>query len=156
MSVFVSVTAVTRAGEIITLMPDDMNFAYRTCGVAPDTVFTEALFQGFERAPDEVHAINARVQAHRERDQETKVRTAGSTFKNPPGHSSWRLIRDAGGLDLRVGQAQMSKKHANFLIAHEGATAADIEALGEEIRTLVKAKTGIELEWEVKRVGLPG
>lgn len=151
---FVSATAVTRAGEIITLGPDEMNFAYRTCGVPADTIFTEAVFQGFERAPDEVHAINARVQEHRERDQETKVRTAGSTFKNPPGHSSWRLIRDAGGQDLRIGQAEMSKKHANFLIAHDGATAADIETLGEEIRKLVKAKSGVELEWEVKRVGM--
>jgi UDP-N-acetylmuramate dehydrogenase len=94
------------------------------------------------------------VQEHRERDQETKVRTAGSTFKNPPGHSSWRLIRDSGGLDLRVGQAEMSRKHANFLIAHEGASADDIETLGEEIIALVKAKTGVTLEWEVKRVGV--
>lgn len=151
---FVSATAVTRAGEIVTLGPDEMKFAYRTSGVAADTIFTEAVFQGFPRDPAEVHAINARVQEHRERDQETKVRTAGSTFKNPPGHSSWRLIRDAGGQDLRVGQAEMSKKHANFLIAHDGATAADIETLGEEIRKLVKAKSGIELEWEVKRVGV--
>ena len=151
---FVEATAVTRAGEIITLTPEDMKFTYRNCGVAPDTIFTEAVFQGFERAPQEVHAINARVQEHRERDQETKVRTAGSTFKNPPGHSSWRLIRDVGGQDLRVGQAQMSQKHANFLIAHDGATAADIETLGENIRALVKAKSGVELEWEVKRVGI--
>jgi UDP-N-acetylmuramate dehydrogenase len=102
----------------------------------------------------EVAAINARVQAHRERDQETKVRTAGSTFKNPPGHSAWRLIRDSGGLDLRVGSVEMSKKHANFLIAHDGATAADIETLGEEIRRRVRERFGIELEWEVKRVGV--
>lgn len=152
---FVEAKAVTRAGEIITLSPDDMTFVYRGCGVAPDTVFTETLLQGFPRAPEEVRAINARVQEHRERDQETKVRTAGSTFKNPPGHSSWRLIRDAGGLDLRVGQAEMSRKHANFLIAHDGATAADIEGLGEEIIARVKARSGITLEWEVKRVGDP-
>ena len=152
---FVEARAVTRAGEIITLGLDDMKFVYRSCGVPADVIFTEALFQGFERAPEEVHAINARVQEHRERDQETKIRTAGSTFKNPPGQSSWRLIRDAGGLDLRVGQAEMSKKHANFLIAHEGASAADIEGLGEDIRRLVKAKSGIELEWEVKRIGVP-
>lgn len=151
---FVEAKAVTRAGEIVTLKSADMKFAYRTSGVPADTIFTEALFQGFPRSPEEVQAINAEVQAHREKDQETKVRTAGSTFKNPPGHSSWRLIRDAGGLELRVGQAEMSKKHANFLIAHEGATARDIEMLGEEIRKLVKAKSGVELEWEVKRVGV--
>lgn len=151
---FAEAKAVTRAGEIIRLGPDDMKFAYRTCGVAPDTIFTEAVFQGFSREPEEVRAINARVQEHREKDQETKVRTAGSTFKNPTGYSSWRLIRDSGGLELRIGQAEMSRKHANFLIAHDGATAADIETLGEEIRKLVKAKSGIELEWEVKRVGI--
>lgn len=152
---FVEATAVTRAGEIVKLGLDDMKFVYRASGAPADLVFTEAVFQGFARAPEAVHAINARVQEHRERDQETKVRTAGSTFKNPPGHSSWRLIRDAGGLDLRVGQAEMSRKHANFLIAHDGATAHDIETLGEEIRRLVKAKSGIELEWEVKRIGVP-
>lgn len=152
---FVEAKAVTRAGEVITLTPEDMKFVYRGCGVAPDVIFTEALLQGFARAPDDVREINARVQEHRERDQETKVRTAGSTFKNPPGHSAWRLIRDAGGLDLRVGQAEMSRKHANFLIAHDGATAADIEGLGESVIALVREKHGITLEWEVKRVGVP-
>jgi UDP-N-acetylmuramate dehydrogenase len=152
---FVEATAVTRSGEIITLKPEDMKFVYRGCSVPADTIFTEALFEGFAREPDAVRAINARVQEHRERDQETKVRTAGSTFKNPPGYSAWRLIRDSGGLDLRVGAAEMSKKHANFLIAHDGATAADIEKLGEAVIALVKKKTGMMLEWEVKRVGIP-
>jgi UDP-N-acetylmuramate dehydrogenase len=153
---FVEATAVTRAGEIVRLGPDEMKFVYRGCGVAPDTIFTQAVFQGFARPADEVKAINARVQEHRERDQEIKVRTAGSTFKNPPGHSSWKLIREAGGLELRVGQAEMSRKHANFLIAHDGATAADIEGLGEAVIALVRDRTGITLEWEVKRVGVPG
>jgi len=152
---FVEATAVTRAGEVVKLSLDDMKFVYRNSGAPADLIFTEAVFQGFARPPEEVAAINARVQEHREKDQETKVRTAGSTFKNPPGHSSWRLIRDAGGLDLSVGQAEMSKKHANFLIAHDGATAADIEGLGEAVRAKVKAHSGIELEWEVKRVGIP-
>ncbi len=152
----VEAKAVTRAGEIVTLARDEMGFVYRGCGVAPDTIFVEAVLQGFPRDAREVHAINARVQEHRERDQETKVRTAGSTFKNPPGHSAWRLVRDAGGLELRVGQAEMSKKHANFLIAHDGATATDVETLGEEIRRRVKAGSGIDLEWEVKRVGVHG
>lgn len=150
---FVCARAVTRAGEIVTLRPDDMKFAYRSCGVPPDTIFTEAVLQGFARPTEDVEAINVRVQEHRERDQETKVRTAGSTFKNPPGHSAWRLIRDAGCLDLRIGGAEMSKKHANFLIAHDGASAADIEELGEEVRRRVKAHSGVDLEWEVKRIG---
>lgn len=151
---FVEAKAVTRAGKIVTLDRAAMGFVYRGCGVAADMIFVEALLEGFPREPAAIHAINARVQEHREKDQEMKVRTAGSTFKNPPGHSAWRLVRDAGGLDLRFGQAEMSKKHANFLIAHDGAKAADIEALGEEIRRRVKAGQGIDLEWEVKRVGI--
>ena len=153
---FVSATAVTRAGEIVSLSPDGMKFVYRNSGAPADLIFTEAVLQGFARDSAEVAAINARVQEHRERDQETKVRTAGSTFKNPPGASAWRLIREAGGQQVRIGQAEMSKKHANFLIAHDGASAADIEALGEEIRRLVRVHSGIELEWEVKRIGVAG
>ena len=151
---FVEATAVTRAGEIVTLTPEDMKFVYRNSGAPADLVFTEAVFQGFARDPAEVAAINARVQEHRERDQETKVRTAGSTFKNPPGHSSWKLIDAAGCRGLRVGQARMSEKHCNFLIAEDGATAAEIEALGELVRARVFDTSGIRLEWEVKRVGV--
>lgn len=152
---FVEATAVARDGSIVRLGPDEMKFEYRAARVPTDLIFTEAVLQGVASTPAQVAEVNARVQTHREQEQETKVRTAGSTFKNPPGHSAWRLIRDAGGLELRIGQVEMSKKHANFLIAHAGATAADIEALGEAVRAAVKAKSGVELEWEVKRVGNP-
>jgi len=151
---FIEATAVTRGGDIVTLKPDDMRFEYRSSHAGEGLVFTSALFQGFAKAPEAVAETNRRVQEHRERDQETKVRTAGSTFKNPPGHSSWRLIDAAGCRGLRVGKARMSEKHANFLIAEEGATAAEIEALGELVRARVKATSGIELEWEVKRMGV--
>lgn len=151
---FVRATAVTRAGEIVTLLPEDMNFEYRASRVAEGIVFTEAVLQGFAKAPDAVLETNRRVQEHRESDQETKVRTAGSTFKNPPGHSAWRLIDAAGCRGLKVGQARMSMKHANFLIAEDGATAADIEALGELVRARVRETSGVELHWEVKRVGV--
>ncbi len=152
---FVEAQAVTRAGEIVTLKPEEMRFGYRSSG-AGDVIFTQAVLQGFARAPEAVAAINARVQAHREADQETKVRTAGSTFKNPPGHSAWRLIDAAGCRGLRVGQARMSEKHANFLIAEEGANAAQIEALGELVRARVLDTSGVSLEWEVKRIGVYG
>ena len=151
---FVSATAVTRAGEIVTLSAEDMKFEYRASRVAEGTVFTEVLLQGFVKPAEAVQETNRKVQEHRERDQETKVRTAGSTFKNPPGHSSWKLIDAAGCRGLRVGQVRMSEKHANFLVAEEGATAAEIEALGELVRARVKATSGVELEWEVKRVGV--
>ena len=125
-----------------------------TLSVAEGTVFTEVLLQGFVKPAEAVQETNRKVQEHRERDQETKVRTAGSTFKNPPGHSSWKLIDAAGCRGLKVGNVRMSEKHCNFLIAEEGATAAEIEALGELVRARVKATSGVELDWEVKRVGV--
>jgi UDP-N-acetylmuramate dehydrogenase len=91
----------------------------------------------------------------REASQPVKTKTGGSTFKNPPGHKSWQLIDEAGCRGLMKGAAQVSEKHCNFLINTGDATAADIEALGEEVRSRVKAKSGIELEWEIKRVGVP-
>ena len=151
---FVAATAVTRAGEVVTLSAEDMKFEYRASRIADGIVFTELVLQGFAKAPEAVAETNRRVQEHRERDQETKVRTAGSTFKNPPGHSAWRLIDAAGCRGLKVGNARMSEKHANFLIAEDGATAAEIEALGELVRARVLATSGQVLDWEVKRIGV--
>ena len=96
-----------------------------------------------------------KVQEHRERDQETRAKTGGSTFKNPPGHSAWRLIDAAGCRGLTFGGAQVSEKHCNFLPNPGEATAADAEGLGEEVRRRVKATSGVELQWEIKRVGKP-
>ncbi|MBL8588647.1 MAG: UDP-N-acetylmuramate dehydrogenase [Methylobacteriaceae bacterium] len=151
---FVSARAAARDGSIVTLSPQDMKFEYRRSGAPGDLIFTQATFRG---VPDDEAAIRARmaqVQAHRERDQETRAKTGGSTFKNPPGHSAWRLIDAAGCRGLRHGGAQVSEKHCNFLLNLGEATAADIEALGEEVRDRVRAQSGVTLEWEIKRIGV--
>lgn len=151
---FVSARAVRRSGEIVTLGPQDMAFAYRSSGAPDDLVFTEAKFRGAPAGEAAIRAIMAKVQEHRERDQETRAKTGGSTFKNPPGHSAWRLIDAAGCRGLRFGGAQVSEKHCNFLLNLGEATAADVEGLGEEVRRRVKAQSGVELQWEIKRVGV--
>jgi UDP-N-acetylmuramate dehydrogenase len=132
-----------------------MGFVYRKSSVPDDFVFVEAVFEGTR---DEPAAIRARMEAlveQREATQPVKSRTGGSTFKNPPGHKAWQLIDQAGCRGLVHGGALVSEKHCNFLINTGAATAAEIEALGEEVRARVKAKSGIALEWEIKRVGTP-
>jgi UDP-N-acetylmuramate dehydrogenase len=117
-------------------------------------IFVEAVFEG---VPDDPAAIKARMEelsANREASQPIKSRTGGSTFKNPPGHKAWALIDQAGCRGLMMGAAQVSEKHTNFLINTGEASAAELEALGEEVRRRVKEKSGIALEWEIKRVGV--
>jgi UDP-N-acetylmuramate dehydrogenase len=132
-----------------------MAFEYRKAkGASDDLIFIEAVLQG---APDEPAAIRARMDelsANREASQPIKSRTGGSTFKNPPGHKAWQLIDEAGCRGLKIGAAQVSEKHTNFLINTGEATAAELEALGEEVRKRVKEKSGITLDWEIKRVGV--
>jgi UDP-N-acetylmuramate dehydrogenase len=131
-----------------------MAFVYRKAQVADDLIFVDAVFEG---TPDVPVAIRARMDdlvAQREASQPIKSRTGGSTFKNPPGHKAWQLIDEAGCRGLMHGAAQVSEKHCNFLINTGEASAADLEALGEEVRAKVKAKSGIMLEWEIKRVGV--
>lgn len=152
---FVSARAVRRDGEIVTLTPDDMAFAYRNSGAPLDLIFTQATFRGARGDAEAIRATMGKVQEHRERDQETRAKTGGSTFKNPPGHSAWRLIDAAGCRGLTFGGAQVSEKHCNFLLNLGEATAADVEGLGEEVRRRVKATSGVELQWEIKRVGKP-
>ena len=149
----VSVTAVTRAGAIVTLSNVDMGYAYRHSSVAPDLIFTSAVFEGVPTPRIEIEAAMAAVQEHRETAQPIRERTGGSTFKNPPGHSAWKLIDQAGCRGLRVGGAQVSEKHCNFLINVDGASGHDIECLGETVRARVLAATGVRLEWEIKRLG---
>jgi UDP-N-acetylmuramate dehydrogenase len=151
---FVSARAVRRDGEIVTLSLDDMAFVYRNSGAPADLIFTEASFRGAPADEAKIRTAMAKVQEHRERDQETRAKTGGSTFKNPPGHSAWRLIDAAGCRGLKFGGAQVSEKHCNFLLNLGEATSADIEGLGEEVRRRVKAKSGVELQWEIKRVGV--
>lgn len=162
--VFESATAVTRAGEVVTLAPEDMNFAYRASN-AGEVVFTEAVLKGAPGEPAAIEARMAEALAKREATQPTRDRTAGSTFRNPAGFSStgrgdhsldlmaWKLIDEAGCRGLTLGGAVMNEKHPNFLTNAGGATAADLENLGELVRERVLKSSGIALEWEIKRIG---
>ena len=151
--VLVSAHGVTRAGEVVSLSNAEMKFAYRKTGADPSIIFTSALFRGMPTDAEAIRLRMAEVQNHRETAQPIREKTGGSTFKNPPGHSAWKLVDAAGCRGLVVGDAQVSEMHCNFLINLGRATAADIETLGETVRERVKAHSGIELEWEIKRIG---
>ena len=153
--VFVEATAVDGRGVKHKLSPEDMGFSYRKADVPNDFIFVEAVFEGVKDDPAAVRARTSELLKKREASQPVKSKTGGSTFKNPPGCKAWQLIEEAGCRGLRLGGAQVSEMHANFLINADNATAADIEALGEEVRARVKEKSGIDLEWEIKRVGVP-
>jgi UDP-N-acetylmuramate dehydrogenase len=132
----------------------DMQYSYRHCGAPDDIIFTQALFQGTPGNPAEIAAEMDKITESREATQPIKSRTGGSTFKNPPGHKAWQLIDAAGCRGLKVGDAQVSQMHCNFLINLGSASAADIETLGETVRRRVKEHSGIDLEWEIKRIGV--
>jgi UDP-N-acetylmuramate dehydrogenase len=153
--VLVEARGVTPKGEIVTFSHADMGFTYRNSAAAThDIIFTSALFQGRPGDKAAIQAEMDRVTAAREAAQPIKERTGGSTFKNPEGGKAWQLIDAAGCRGLRVGGAQVSEMHCNFLINTGGATAADVEGLGEEVRRRVKANSGYELHWEIKRIGV--
>jgi UDP-N-acetylmuramate dehydrogenase len=153
--VLVEARGVTRKGEIVTLSHAQMGFTYRNSAAATmDVIFTSALFQGRPGDQAAIQAEMDRVTAAREAAQPIKERTGGSTFKNPQGGKAWQLIDAAGCRGLRVGGAQVSEMHCNFLINTGGASAADIEGLGEEVRRRVKESSGYELHWEIKRLGV--
>jgi UDP-N-acetylmuramate dehydrogenase len=145
--------AVDRQGGIHVLKTGDMHYTYRHCGVPDDYIFTQALFAGERGDPAVIGAEMDKITESREATQPIKSRTGGSTFKNPPDHKAWQLIDAAGCRGLRQGDAQVSEMHCNFLINLGGASAADIETLGETVRQRVKANSGVELEWEIKRIG---
>lgn len=153
--VLVEARGVRRSGEIITLSHGDMGFSYRKSaeGLA-DVIFTSALFQGRPGDRAAIQAEMDRVTAAREAAQPIKERTGGSTFKNPEGGKAWQLIDAAGCRGLRLGAAQVSEMHCNFLINTGGASAADVEGLGEEVRRRVREHSGYELQWEIKRIGV--
>lgn len=156
--VLLEATALDRTGKRITLSNTDFGFTYRHNALPEGLIFLDATFQG---SPDDPAAITARmaeIMAKREGSQPIREKTGGSTFKNPVNAqgeklSAWKLNDEAGMRGHRRGGAQVSEKHANFLINRGDATAADIESLGEDVRAAVKAKHGIELEWEIRRVG---
>ncbi|MBY6116296.1 UDP-N-acetylmuramate dehydrogenase [Mameliella alba] len=163
----VEVRAVTRAGELVTLPAADLQLAYRQSVLPDGWVLVEAVFEGTEGEPE---ALAARMEAQlkkRDETQPTKDRTAGSTFRNPAGFSStgreddthelkaWKVIDEAGMRGATQGGAQMSPKHSNFLVNTGDASAADLEGLGEEVRKKVFQHSGIQLHWEIMRVGEP-
>ena len=151
--VLASARAVDPAGNIHVLSLADMGFTYRHSAVPHDWIFTEALFQGTPGETAEILRAMDEVAAYRETHQPIKERTGGSTFKNPEGHSAWKLIDAAGCRGFRVGGAMVSEKHCNFLINDRNATGEDIERLGEIVRARVKAHSGVTLQWEIIRLG---
>ncbi|MEK9278187.1 UDP-N-acetylmuramate dehydrogenase [Bradyrhizobium sp. ISRA442] len=153
--VLVEATGVARDGRKHVFSNAEMKFVYRRSGVDPSIIFTSARFHGAIRDAEAIRARMAEVQSHRETAQPIREKTGGSTFKNPPGHSAWKLIDAAGCRGLRVGGAQVSEMHCNFLINTGDASGHDIETLGETVRERVKANSGIELHWEIKRIGIP-
>jgi UDP-N-acetylmuramate dehydrogenase len=152
--VLVEARGVTRAGAIVSYTNAEMGFTYRHCAVPDDVIFTGALFEGRPGEPAAILAEMNAITEARSSTQPVNTRTGGSTFKNPPGAKAWELIDAAGCRGLRMGDAQVSELHCNFLINHGTATAAQIEGLGEEVRRRVRERSGVELEWEIKRVGL--
>jgi UDP-N-acetylmuramate dehydrogenase len=152
--VLVSAWGYDRTGARRDLKLADFGYAYRHSEAPADIVWVEALYQGRTDDPAAIEARMAEITARREQTQPIREKTGGSTFKNPPGHSSWKLVDAAGWRGKPYGGAMFSPLHANFLINTGEATAADLEGLGEAVRADVRAKTGVELEWEIKRIGL--
>ena len=150
----IEVRAIDRDGRMHVLPTGEMNYSYRHCGVPEDVIFTQALFQGEPGKAETIAAEMEKITEARETTQPIKSRTGGSTFKNPPGRKAWQLIDAAGCRGLRLGDAQISELHCNFLINLGRATAADIETLGETVRRRVKESSGVDLEWEIKRIGV--
>lgn len=165
--VFVQAKAVTRAGDLVTLTAEDLNFQYRQSDLPDGWVIVEATFEGPLGDPAALEARMAEQLAKRDATQPTKERSAGSTFRNPAGFSStgrdddvhdlkaWKVIDDAGLRGFSIGGAQMSEKHSNFMINTGDASAHDLETLGEEVRKRVFQNSGIQLQWEIMRVGEP-
>jgi UDP-N-acetylmuramate dehydrogenase len=154
--VLIEATGIGRDGSKHSFDNAGMKFVYRNSGIDPSIIFTSARFRGRITAPEAIRARMDEVQHHRETAQPIREKTGGSTFKNPPGHSAWKLIDAAGCRGLRVGGAQVSEMHCNFLINTGDATGHDIETLGETVRSRVKENSGIELQWEIKRIGISG
>jgi UDP-N-acetylmuramate dehydrogenase len=153
--IFVEAVAIDEKGNKIRLSNAEMDFSYRKAqGASDGLVFVEAVFEGTKDDPAAIRTRMEELSANREASQPIKSKTGGSTFKNPPGHKAWQLVDEAGCRGLKLGRAQVSEKHTNFLINTGDATAGELEALGEEVRRRVKEKSGVSLEWEIKRVGV--
>jgi len=157
--VLVSAWGLTRAGERVDLNLADFGYTYRHSEAPADIIWIEAVYRGRPDAPEAVAARISEITSRRETTQPIREKTGGSTFKNPPGHSSWKLVDEAGWRGrlhaVTGGGAMFSDLHSNFMINPGEATAADIEGLGEAVRADVLAKTGVQLDWEIKRIGRP-
>ncbi len=151
--ILVDCDVVLRSGELVTLSVDDLRYSYRHSELPDQAIVVSASFRGVAGESAAIQAEMDRIASEREAAQPLRSRTGGSTFKNPAGRKAWQLVDEAGCRGLWVGGAQVSEKHTNFLINASEATSTDIEALGEEVRRRVKDRTGIELEWEIQRVG---
>ena len=154
--VLVWAEALDPAGEVHRLSPADLGYAYRHCALPPDWIFLGARLAGEPGEPEAIARRIAEIQRARAESQPIRTRTGGSTFKNPPGAKAWQVIDAAGCRGLRRGGAMVSEQHCNFLINTGIASADDLEQLGEEVRRRVRAARGIDLEWEIRRIGLPG
>jgi UDP-N-acetylmuramate dehydrogenase len=152
--ILIEATLVLRNGEVVTWPLDRLGYTYRHSELPEGAVVVEALFEGVPGDPETIGAEMDRIAAEREASQPLRSRTGGSTFKNPPGTKAWKLIDAAGCRGLGIGAAQVSEKHCNFLLNLGGASATDIEALGEEVRRRVADHSGVRLEWEIQRVGV--
>ncbi|MBO0757136.1 MAG: UDP-N-acetylmuramate dehydrogenase, partial [Bradyrhizobiaceae bacterium] len=152
--VLVEARGLDRTGTLRVYSNAAMHYSYRHCGVAEDVIFTEALFRGAAGDSTAIAAEMDKITESREATQPVKTRTGGSTFKNPPGQKAWQLIDAAGCRGLRIGGAQVSELHCNFLINLGDARASDIETLGETVRKRVKDHSGVVLEWEIQRIGV--
>ena len=152
--ILVECEVVLRSGEVVTLPHDALGYTYRHSTLPEGAVVVSAVFRGVPGEPAAIQAEMDRIAAAREESQPLRSKTGGSTFKNPDGHKAWALVDEAGCRGLQRGGAQVSEKHTNFLLNLGDATSADIEALGEEVRRRVKERSGIDLEWEIQRVGV--
>ncbi|MBL0923691.1 MAG: UDP-N-acetylmuramate dehydrogenase [Sphingomonadaceae bacterium] len=152
--ILVDCDVVRRDGQLVTLNVDELQYSYRHSELPDGAIVVSARFRGRPGDPDSIQAEMDRISTSREASQPLRSKTGGSTFKNPEGFKAWQLVDEAGCRGLKIGGAQVSEKHTNFLINTGDATSADIEELGEEVRRRVKAKTGVELQWEIQRVGV--
>ncbi len=151
--ILVDCDVVMRDGTLVTLAVHELQYSYRHSELPDGAIVVGARFKGRPGEPADIQAEMDRISASREASQPLRSKTGGSTFKNPDGHKAWQLVDEAGCRGLQIGGAQVSEKHTNFLINVGDATSADIEELGEEVRRRVKAKSGIDLQWEIQRVG---
>ncbi len=151
--ILVEVQVVTAAGEVKWVSPDTFNYNYRHAEIPQGWIFTGAKLKGVAGESAEIAARISTIQKQREETQPIRSKTGGSTFRNPEGYKAWQLVDEAGCRGFSIGDAQVSEKHCNFMINNGNATAADIEALGNEVRKRVKNHSGIDLHWEIKRIG---